>query len=288
MKLTERAMLVTLNMRRWTARKHDKTVSREVADKHQSDISMGRFNKLLIAKDALQAIDKIHTAAYNKHAFLTLPWTDRGFRILGSGGYFDYANQMRVYQNDWEAAVGVFVSNYDQYVSDARGRLNGLFNALDYPARQHIGSRFGFEFSIQPVPDGDDFRVDLGAAETELIRQQITASVQHNIEEAMQDVWGRLSGVVSHMAERLRAYTVTPDGAAGTFRNSLVTNITELLAVIPALNITGDATIDQFAADIRRELTAHDPDTLRDNEAVRNDTARRAEEILAKMQSFIA
>ena len=50
----KRAMLVELTIRQWTARKHDKSASSTVKNAHQVVGDGGKYNKLLIAKEALE------------------------------------------------------------------------------------------------------------------------------------------------------------------------------------------------------------------------------------------
>ena len=69
----KRAMLVELTIRQWTARKHDRKVSREVDQGHGAQ-NAGRFNKQLIAKDALEKIAKKAGAIREFHYAHTLPW----------------------------------------------------------------------------------------------------------------------------------------------------------------------------------------------------------------------
>ena len=250
---------------------------------------MGNYRKSLIARDAIQKVSKMTGAIRQEHYRLTLPWRDGGDRILSSTGYFAYAEKMRAFQRDWDATVGEFVANYAQYVSDARAKLNGLFNADDYPTEAEIRGKFSFKMEILPLPASDDFRVNLGDEETARIRQEFEQSTQSQLARAMRDIWDRMHDVISHMSDRLRAYNVSSDGKVeNPFRDTLVTNITELLDIIPSLNLTGDANIASFAQEMRESLTRFSPDQLREAEYRREDTAQRADEILSKMSAFLA
>ena len=61
--LSEKAMLVNLNIRQWRAQKHDKNVSEEVAQNHGTTPDVGRYNKLLVdrkeIKETAQEADEI-------------------------------------------------------------------------------------------------------------------------------------------------------------------------------------------------------------------------------------
>jgi hypothetical protein len=289
MTLADRAVLVNLSISQWSAAKSDKKVNREVSQNHGSDVSMGNYRKCLVAREAIKKVTEISGAVRQEHYRLTLPWRDSGDRILSSQGYFDYAKILREKQTDWEIAVSAFCDSYPQYVEDARAKLNGLFDPSDYPSLAEIRGKFSFKFEVLPLPVADDFRVNLGAAEVTRLRSQIQADSDAALRRAMSDVWSRMRTVIAAMSDRLKVYAVRKDGSVEhPFRDSVVTNITDLLEIIPSLNLTGDSNVEQFAAAMRDELTRYSPEQLRNAEYARTDTAARADEILAKMSAFIA
>jgi len=96
----------------------------------------------------------------------------------------------------------------------------------------------------------------------------------------MTDLWLRLYKVVEHMVERLSK-------TEHKFKNSLVTNITELCELLPKLNITDDINLNTTLNEIRTKLTEFTPTTLREDSAIRNKTAREAETILNKMKHYL-
>jgi hypothetical protein len=73
--IAEKAMLVAVHISIWTARKHDRAVSKEVAVTHNSEEKLGRFNKRLLAEgtklEAIQTLaGKIRNYFYQKHPAL--------------------------------------------------------------------------------------------------------------------------------------------------------------------------------------------------------------------------
>ena len=285
--IAERAMLVTVNISTFNAIKTDAKITREVADSHNSDVTMGQYKKATIAKEALEPIKKLAGEIRTEHYRRTLPWGDDGSRILTGAGYWDYADWMRQRESDWTPLVDAFLTAWPSYVDDARQRLNGLFNPADYPSAYELRRRFSFRWTVRPVPTAGDFRVvELGAAEVDAIRQQIEDDSNATVQAAMADVWDRIKTVVSAMAERLRAYDPAKPGAS-PFRDSLVENIQKLLDVLPSLNLTNDPNVARFA-DEMRELCAHDAQSLRDNMFTREDVAAKAEAMLDQMRQFVA
>lgn len=286
--IAEKAMLVSLTISQWTAVKNDRKVTREVADAHGSQEDMGKFAKSLVAKDTLEDIRRLASAARAKHYLRTLPWKDGGDRVLSSAGYMAYADEMREFQTQYSSAIDKFCAGYDVAREDARIKLSGLFDESDYPDTGEIRSKFGMVFEVSPLSASEDFRVNLGEAETARIKAQIESDGNARLQKAMADVWERLSGVVSHMVTRLKNYQELPNGKVqNPFRDSLVSNITELLDLLPTLNLTEDVNIGQFASDIRASLTAYTPEQLRESETLRADVASKADEILSKMTAFL-
>lgn len=168
--IAERAMLVDLNISNWGAVKHDKKISGEVATQHNSDVNMGRFNKRLLAKEALEKVKRIGNQARLEHYRLTLAWSDDGPRILGSAGYFGYCEFQRKKEAEYWAAVDEFVAAYPELVLEAQRRLNGLFNQADYPKPERIRAKFAFTVAVTPLPRAEDFRCNLAKDDVAAMR----------------------------------------------------------------------------------------------------------------------
>lgn len=280
--LTTKAMLVDLTIRQWAAGKNDKDASRTVSNQHESDPRMGHYYKHLLSTDALSAVRTTARTAYLTHIKRTLPWLDNGQRVLSSAGYFDYMESMRKYRADYQSAVDHFCTDYPKYIINAQSKLKGLFKFDEYPAVESIRDRFNFEVNIFPIPAAEDFRIPL--QDVDQVKQQIDQFVKSATSTAVSELNTRIHTAVSHMADRLRGYSGTRDGA---FRDSLVENMRELSQLIPSLNITSDPEIEAIGRRIESELCLFDSEDLRKDEATRNQTAQAAEEILDRMKAFI-
>lgn len=284
--ISDRAMLVGLHIAQFNPVKTDKKITEEVAQQHGSEVTMGRYAKSVIAKGAVDALRKLAGEIRKEHARRTLPWAEDGARILTSSGYTAYADFMHQSQGRWDAEVGKFLAQWDTFVDDARVKLNGLFNPDDYPNASAIRAKFSFRWTVRPVPAAEDFRVNLGNLEVSAIRAEIDATTQATIQNAMRDVWERMRDVVRNMADRLKAYDPEAPNAH-PFRDSLVSNIAELLEVLPALNLTQDPALDRFMIEMG-ELTKHSAQELRDRAWARDDISGRAQAILDQMSQFVA
>ncbi len=285
--LSSRAMLCSLSISMWSARKHDPEASEEIAQRHGAQADAGRYHKVLLPKTALSEIQKIVSDARQEHYFMTLPWDDNGYRVLPAAAHMDHTERMRDLSNRFSPAVETLAQQFGQLVEEAKVRLGGLFRPEDYPSPEELRSKFSFETKVMPLPDAGDFRVTLGDEEKERIKRQITATVEASLQVASRELWQRLYEAVSHLAERLQAYKVTDDGVEHPFRDSVVTNLVKLVDVLPKLNVTGDPELERLAAQVRTSLLV-DPKELRESELVRSETAKAASAIAAKMAPFLA
>jgi hypothetical protein len=288
--LSEKAMLSHVRVSAWSARRIDRKVTDEVNESHGAANDAGRYNKLLINSEALKPIQSAISSARTFHYSRTLPWQDDGARLLPAAAYLDYTARLRAIRADFEKAVDDFINGYEKHVEDAKQRLGNLFKPEDYPGAAEIRRRFGFDTIINPVPSGEDFRVALGDAQAALIKAEIEERAQEQLQEAIRDVYRRVSEVCERMVEKLRNYVPGNDNlkAQGIFRDSLVENVRDLALVLPMLNITSDPKLSEIAERMRRELTRHDADALRENEDLRESVADAAASILADVSDFLA
>jgi hypothetical protein len=68
----------------------------------------------------------------------------------------------------------------------------------------------------------------------------------------------------------------------------LVENIREIIALAPQLNVTDDPRITHIHREMEIHLARHDAEALRVSPHLRDETAREAERILAKLEGAFA
>ena len=278
-KLNEKAMLVKLSVRAWTARKYDKAVSKKV-EKTYSAKNAGRYNKILIAKEAPQEVTKHMCRARGYHYEQTLPWHDDGYRLLPAENYMAYTAGLRDLQIEFDKAVDAFVQAYPDLVEDAKERLNGMFNPADYPAPAEIKTRFGCEAFVMPLPEASDFRVSLQAGDVETIRADIEKRVRRQVADSMGDLWKRLYEVVEKASEKL-------SDPKAIFRDSLVQNMIDICKLLPNLNVTKDKELEAMRQAVETKLCGYTPGELRIDKKTRKAAAKRAADIMDAMSAYM-
>lgn len=275
MSLNSKAMIVTLNVSCWTARKQDRRVAEEVDAAHNAK-DAGRYNKLLIDKKYLDPLTSHAGAIRQYHYKMTLPWMDNGGRLLPSKLFMEYRSGLEQLKTKFETLVNDFITIYDQrLIQDARIRLGTLYEPGDYPPGHELRSKFGVETDILPVPSGSDFRVDVANSEVTRIQEEITRRVEQRQKQAMKDAWARVREVVSTIYERTSA-----DKAI--IRDSLMDNAIELVRLLPGLNVSDDPALTSLTTEITDKLLV-DVWTLRNSKATRLRVADAAQSILTRI-----
>lgn len=275
MTLNNKAMIVTLNVSCWTARKQDRRVAQEVDAAHNAK-DAGRYNKLLIDKKYLDPLTSHAGAIRQYHYKMTLPWMDNGGRLLPSKLFMEYRNGLDQLKTKFGILINDFIVMYDRtLVQDARMRLGTLYDPGDYPPGSELRAKFGVETDILPVPSGADFRVDVANSEVARIQEEITRRVNERQKQAMQEAWARVREVVSTIYERTSA-----DKAV--IRESLMDNATELVRLLPGLNISDDPALTLLTTEITDKLLV-DVWSLRNSKSTRLRVADAAQSILTKI-----
>jgi len=279
--LSERALLVSLNVRQWAGRRLDKTETDVVLTRASAVKGAARVNKSLLPEaQKLIAIQKltgdIRTFVYKRSA----PWAD-GMQIMQSSGYLDFMNDFRNLKSQWERLVDDFIVEYPQLVASAQTSLGSLFDPRDYPHVDDLRDKFSLDVRFMPVPSAADWRVDLGDEAIADLKADVERQVRAGQEAAMNAVFERIYNVAKNAHERL-------SNPKAVFRDSLVENAVELCEVLPSLNITNDPRVDKLKKVLEQSLGKHDPKKLRTDANTRKKTADAMKQVMDKMGSFYA
>ena len=268
-------MLGTLNISVWNPKKTDRKVTLETLIQHGASQDAGAFVKNLLPDGAIDGVKKIESKLRALFYRRSLPWRDDGIRILPAAVWFEFSAEMRGLREEFDQAVGQFLIDYDAHRAKAKIALNGMFNDNDYPAVELVRQKFAVRLSVFPLPDSEDFRVDLPDDVRAAIGQEIDDSVKDSVVLANADLRSRLGKALASVVDRL-------SNSENIFRDTLITNLRSLCSDIPKLNISGDEGLLKLTAEA--EKIAHlEPDQIRADDTVRVTAHKTAGDILAAM-----
>jgi len=288
--LSRKAVLVSVSISQWTARKLDKKVTEETNRRHSATADAGRYNKLLIEAERLSEISGLVSKARLLHYKMTRPWADDGPRILANVLFHKFSEEFRSIKREFAAAADKFAADYPRYVEERKKKLNGMFNENDYPHPSTIREKFKLDLTVLPFPDADDFRSDLDDDTVADIRKEIEATTKNVTSHAMNHTVQQIIDTVGHMAAKLADYKASGgrgDKAEGVFRDTLVENVRELAELLPAFNLTDDPKLTAITDRIKKELCGEDAASLRKNDAARATVQKSADEIVAAVSSLL-
>jgi hypothetical protein len=276
-----RVLLVWLTISTWSARKYDRKVSEKVNSEYGASSDAGRYNKFLLPGDCESYKKLIATASAIRthHYDRTLAWSDEGWRLLPTAAYMEYTAWFREQQREFQSALASFAADYPAMQANARRLLNGMYRDEDYPPSESVRDRFSLSLEYSPLPATGDVRVDLGADQIADIERNMSSRLDRAVSTAVQDAWSRLHDVVSKISDRL-------SDPKAIFRDTLIGNARDVCETLKMLNITGDPQLEATRQRTLAQLTAYEPDILRDTPHIRARVARSADDILKAMAPF--
>lgn len=277
-RITEKAILATLNIGQYTGKKQDKKAERTIESTYQAH-DVGTYRKATIAKEALEEVSKTVNEIRTYFYTHTLPWTDEGKRLKSMEGFLEFTAQIRNYETIFNNKADQFTANYPDLIEEAKNRLNGLFNQKDYPTPQEIRGKFYFDIRFDPIPEAGDIRVNIQQDELDKLNADLETRKNEAIAQAMKDPYIRLHNAIKHAQEKL-------SDPKAIFRDSLIDNLVDLVKILPSLNITSDPKLDELRKEVSEKLTQNNPETLREDKTARQETAEKASELLKKMEGL--
>ena len=279
--LNRRAMLAALHISAWTGARLDRQAQATIAATHGNDPDRTRTIKRLLDPGRLAPLTNVRGRLTTTHNTYTLPWLDRGLRILPTATFRAHTEAMRPLIEEFRRVASDLIADYPGIRAAAQYyHLGTLYNSADYPPS--IEDRFSVDLSYHTIPQGIDFRLDLASEYLDEIRQTAERTTAASIAEAQRDVVTRLKDAVSRMVAQL---TKTD----GKVYETLLSNASDLVALIPGLNITGDPAIAAIAADLHREiLSRYTTGQLRADDRARADAAAVATRIESKLSGMLS
>ena len=289
MDLNRDAMLVGLRITAWSGRLYDREASDHVAVHHDASASAGRYNKRLLPKAAFATLTATMSEARTRHYANSLPWDDKGLRLLTVANYERYTELMDGLRERVVRQRARFIEDYDHYVAQARLDLGKLFRIEEYPSKETLQDRFSISYRITPVPDADHFIAKLATDDTDRVKRDIERHVEEQLHEAVGDLYRRLAEAVERVSKRLDE---DENGKPLVFRDTMISNIRDLVDVVPRLNIFGDQRLASLCEQVKDRIAGVEPDSLRPSRtfdpAARDRVKRDADELMEQFAGYFS
>jgi hypothetical protein len=208
---------------------------------------------------------------------LTLPYPEPGIRLIRQLQVADFNEALGQFRIELDDAVAKLESHYAELQAAARRRLGDLFNPSDYPAS--LRGLFAVEWDF-PNVDPPDYLQQLNPALFQQEQARIARRFEEAVQLAEQAFTSEFGKLIEHLTERLSS---AGDGERKTFRDSVVTNLTEFFERFRALNVRSSEDLDALVERAQQIVRGVEPQALRDSDSLRQHVATQ----LSQVQSVI-
>ena len=283
MSISASAVLVELNISVWPASKIDRETTEQVNADAGAVRGAAQTKKNLFAGTSLRKdIEKLAARIRLYHNQHTLPWADKGERLLPTKLFMEYKQTINAYEQEFERLCNNFYVEYPRLVQDAQTNLGKLYNADDYPPLDEVRLKFGFRRTVKPVPEAGDFRLDVPAEDMRELVQVFEQQQRDKLAEAVREPWERLHAELSAISKKLT--DVEGDDAKKRYHDTLISNPLELCGLLTSLNITNDPKLEEARKALELTMLGADLGGIKEDKHYRADVKSKVDAILKKFE----
>lgn len=279
MSISASAVLVELNISVWPASKIDREITNKVNTDAGAVHGASQTKKNLFAGTSLRAdIEKFAARVRLYHNQHTLPWADKGERMLPTALFMEYKQTMNSYERTFQSLCDNFFDEYPRLVAEAPTALQGLYKAEDYPDIEEVKRKFGFRRSVKPVPEAGDFRLDIPTQDLMEMRAEFEQQSESKLAEAMRMPWERLHKVLVDMSKKLE----DTGEDKKRYHDSLLSNPLELCELLTKLNVTNDPQLEEARRQVELAMIGESIEEVKDSPLVRENLKSKVDAILGR------
>jgi len=282
MSIASSSVLVEMNISVWTASKLDQAETEEVNNRNSAGKKAAQVRKNLMAGTSERKKIADYAAGCRLwHNTSTLPWSNKGPRLLPTSLFLPYKSEANVRRDTFNQMVDKFIVDYPALVRIAEYNAEGLgtmFNISDYPSQDEVRSMFGFKLVFSPVPESGDFRLDVPTKELEEMKHEYEEAFDGRLKDAMKEPWDRLHTVLKGISGKLEE-TDDPEKKK-RYHDTLITNATDLCDLLSHLNVTKDPELEKARRQLERVMMGADIESLKESPEIRMGMKSKVDEML--------
>ena len=190
----------------------------------------------------------------------------------------DVDTELEAFRARRDALVTTFLTRYPAMVDEARDRLRALYNPADYPRLDQVTAKFTFSYRYLTFMTPETLSARLLSRE----RAKAAAEVSTEVEEIKVALRTGFAELVAHAAERLGE---KPDGKPVTFRDSMVTKLTDFFGFFAARNLVGDEELAALVERARESMQGVTAQVLRTDDVTRASVKETLDRIKTEMDT---
>lgn len=286
--LASSALIVSVDIKTWTATKQDKSISNEVTTSKNADADAARVTKVLLSHSPEhKALLNYRQTVYNWLQRETYDWAG-SMRLLPTYKLESFKKQFNDHMAAFNALLDKFLAAYPGLISDAAFKQGGMFNRSEYPEVQDVRRRFSMKLFTHAVPE-NDFRCSISQVLADDLKEHYEAQTQEIVGGVMADLTKRLTTYATRLrnaCEEVQA-EANEEAKSGKAKRrkiyeSTFDNVKGMVDMIRNFNLTNDADLTDAANKLEAILATRSLSDLRDSAVARADTRDDLNDILSK------
>jgi hypothetical protein len=281
MSISSSAVLVEMNISVWTATKLDREETNKLTTENEATRDAAQVHKNLMAGTTLRKEIADYAAGCRLwHNTRSLPWADKGARLLATSLFFNYKSEANIRRDTFLRMRDQFCSFYPDWLDQqAAGHRNlgKMFNISDYPHVEEVRNKFDFRLVFSPVPESGDFRLDIPEQDLAEMRSSYDEAFDQRMADAMRSPWEQLHKMLQGMSAKL----VEGDAESKKrWHDTFVTNAVDLCALLTHLNVTKDPMLEKARRDLENMMLGMNIDDIKESSLIRSDLKVEVDKML--------
>jgi hypothetical protein len=289
-----KAILVRLTVGSWSGnagQRKCRQIAAEVEQQHGTAHGKIKADAELLAKEDRAAVQAIVSEGRSYYYSVTVPWDDRGWRMLPARLFVEFKERMTQLGARLEQAVQETILNrYFELKDKAERCLNGLAQKVEFPSQENLAKRFNWKVAVEQLPRPEDLRVEcLTDFQMEQLREEMRQRQESQLRAGVSAMVEQLRALVANLAEQLRRRDECEATSAERrvpIHDSLIENIREACRVLPGLNISGDPFLANLIQRVQNELAGFEVEELRASRMRRKEAQHKASSLLADLANY--
>lgn len=299
MLLNEKAVLVSLNLKKWNPRKVDHALRDSVASSYGVDSKVLSTSKKLVAlnEEVFKRIETLDGKIRNQVFYsvgqgctgFCVPYDYKGLHLLPSELMKEFTERFAELKDKRERLVKQVIDSWDEILEGAQKELKGLYEPSDYPSKEEIASRYECSWSQHHLPDEayvgkNDYQVEdprHGVSSSDV--SEVESRTKSTVELATETATNNVNVLLTHLTDCLKNDKTFRDSSFDKVKNAIETFGAWNFNNNPDLSDASDILVDALgkidgADDLRKDSSKVDDFV---------DASDKASEILNKLDGVI-
>jgi hypothetical protein len=220
-----------------TLKGEEKEKAAELWDANPEVLSLSK--KLINTKNEwFSVLTKIKSKATSLWIDSSLPWVDKGVRLMKKEVLNDFETQMEDYKERLKDGVGMLVKNWGAVKSESKDLLGDLYRENDYVSDPT--GLFSFEVG-HPNLSPPDYLMTINPKLYEQEKARIAKMFDKALEVAVENYGSELHKLVAGMVEKLAP---GPNGELKQIKNTSIETFLTFIDSFKKMNVTSSADLD--------------------------------------------